>query len=403
MPSRRLNLRIAPTSVMSDMAGDHVLAGAADGERVLAQRGLPGLRDVVDAAGRDSGWSHFWRGYALQFDDLGLARAEWLLAEACFERDADASGLDLTACGFVQCALLDNLSYVGFDERAARIPPATPGAGEATPLALFRSAARLLLAVERREAMDAVADDIERAFAALGTRHRARDRAARRDGGASDARPRARSRARRRLLPGWRHRRRVAGALATTAAHCGICSSSTHASTMPRGPRSCAASLTRSTGSPHRMRCARCGRARTCLRAALALGDRRHRGGPREPRCGPSAASPVPSARLLDVPLLQLAPRPAYRRARRRLGTREGAPSQAARGVRARGRPHDDHDAGGLRARRARPPRRSRCRVCARGRAVARRAGDAMHRSRPSDARAAALARRRRTTRRAPS
>jgi LuxR family transcriptional regulator, maltose regulon positive regulatory protein len=150
---------------MSDTAHDAVLAGADDGERLLARRGL---RGVLDAASDDTGWSHFWRGYALQFDDLGQARAEWLRAEACFERDDDASGLELAACGFVQCAMLDNLSYVGFDERAARIRPLPTTAGEATPLALFRTAARLLLTVERREAIDTVADDIERAFAALG-------------------------------------------------------------------------------------------------------------------------------------------------------------------------------------------------------------------------------------------
>src|SRR5260221_9052006 len=141
MPSRRPHLRIAPTTATSDGAHHAALDGATDGERLLAQRGLSGLREVLDADPRDAGWSHFWRGYALQFDDLGLARAEWLLAEACFEREGDASGLELTACGFVQCALLDNLSYVGFDERAARIQHATPDAGEATPLALFRIAA----------------------------------------------------------------------------------------------------------------------------------------------------------------------------------------------------------------------------------------------------------------------
>src|SRR5260221_9801378 len=138
MPSRRPHLRIAPTAAMSDMAHPVALGSAADGERLLAQRGLRGLRE---AALHDNGWSHFWHGYALQFDDLGLARAEWLRAEAYFEREGDALGLELTACAFVQCALLDNLSYVGFDERAARIQHATPDAGEATPLALFRIAA----------------------------------------------------------------------------------------------------------------------------------------------------------------------------------------------------------------------------------------------------------------------
>jgi DNA-binding SARP family transcriptional activator len=166
MPSRLPDLHIAPAPAARDIAHVGVLAGAADGERLLVRCGL---RGVLDAAVQDTGWAHFWRGYALQFHDLGRARAEWLLAEGLFERDDDSAGLELTACGFVQCALLDNLSYVGFDERAARIPAATPTVGAVTPLSLFRTAARLLLAVERREAIETVADDVERAFAALGS------------------------------------------------------------------------------------------------------------------------------------------------------------------------------------------------------------------------------------------
>jgi LuxR family maltose regulon positive regulatory protein len=141
---------------------------AACGEQVLVRSGPRGLCAALDARLIDTGWWHFWRGYVLQFDDLGLARNEWLLAEACFEREGDASGLELAACGLVQCALLDSLSYVGFDERAARIAPAPQAGDQAMPLGLFRTAARLLLAVERREAMENVGDDIERAFAALG-------------------------------------------------------------------------------------------------------------------------------------------------------------------------------------------------------------------------------------------
>ena len=160
MTSRRPQLRIATAA-----AGP---ASAAEGEQLLRQQGLGALRAAVDSARPDTGWAHFWRGYVLQFDDLALARAEWLLAEACFERDGDASGLELSACGFVQCALLDNLAYVALDERVARIAPPTQAADDAAPLTLFRTAARLLLAVERRQATDAVGDDVERAFAALG-------------------------------------------------------------------------------------------------------------------------------------------------------------------------------------------------------------------------------------------
>jgi LuxR family transcriptional regulator, maltose regulon positive regulatory protein len=168
MPARRPELRIAHPPAKRDIAQRDVLASASDGELLLTKRGLSGLREALDTVRTETGWSHFWRGYTLQFDDLGLARAEWLLAEACFERETDATGLGLTACGFIQCALLDSLSYVGFDERAARIAPAVQSVDQATPLALFRIAARLLLAVERREALDAVADDVERAFATLG-------------------------------------------------------------------------------------------------------------------------------------------------------------------------------------------------------------------------------------------
>ena len=369
-----------------------MLADAADGERLLARAACAEAARLRRR--RDTGWSHFWRGYALQFEDLGLARAEWLLAEACFERDGDASGLELTACGFVQCALLDNLSYVGFDERAARIPPATPAAGEATPLALFRIAARLLLAVERREAIDAVADDIERAFAALGR----------------DIEPEIALRVATAALPmlglGLDRVRGgdffQAGAAVAASPRVGdysralwhllVVEARFYDATWSAQLRGELDAIDRLAPSD----ALRPLRARAHMLARRAGARRgRHRGGPREPRCGPSDAAPVASARLLDVPLLLLAPRAAHRRGRRRLGAREGLPSQAGRGVRSRGRPHDDHDAGGLRARRARPPRRSRCRVRARGRAVARRAGDAVHRSRPPDARAAALARRR--------
>jgi LuxR family transcriptional regulator, maltose regulon positive regulatory protein len=165
--SRRPELHIA-TAAAGSAANDPALANAAEGELLLRRHGLGALRSALGRVHADTGWVHFWRGYVSQFDDLALARAEWLQAESCFERDADAGGLELAACGLVQCALLDNLSYVAFDARAARIARVTPAEDEATPLALFRVAARLLLALERRDAMDAVGDDIERAFAALG-------------------------------------------------------------------------------------------------------------------------------------------------------------------------------------------------------------------------------------------
>jgi DNA-binding SARP family transcriptional activator len=171
MAESRHNLR-RPESAANDVQRSRTpLANADEGERLLQHEGLRGLHDALTGtqASGTAGWVHFWRGYALQFDDLVSARAQWLLAESCFERERDAPGLELVACGLVQCAMLDNLSYVGLDERAARIAaPADAAAAEATPLALFRTAAWLLLAAERREAMETVGDDIEHAFAALG-------------------------------------------------------------------------------------------------------------------------------------------------------------------------------------------------------------------------------------------
>jgi DNA-binding SARP family transcriptional activator len=171
MTSRRPELRIAPAAVISATAHQGVPADCAEGERLLQRHGLHGLRAALAAAGAAetaTGWSHFWRGYALQFDDLALARAEWLAAEACFAEAGDAAGLDTAACALVQCTLLDTQSHAGFAARAERVVRARPAAGERTPLALFRSAACLLLAAERREAIDSATGDIERAFAALG-------------------------------------------------------------------------------------------------------------------------------------------------------------------------------------------------------------------------------------------
>ncbi|MFI4931162.1 MAG: BTAD domain-containing putative transcriptional regulator [Burkholderiales bacterium] len=167
--STRPNLRIAPAMAGSAAAHTSAPASAADGERLLAQHGLAGLRASLDAAApQEAGWWHFWRGYAMQFDDLALAREQWLLAETCFEREGDTAGLDLAACGLIQCSMLDSLTYVGLDPRAARVTRAAAGGDPRTPLALFRVAARLLLTTELRQATDAVAGDIELAFAALG-------------------------------------------------------------------------------------------------------------------------------------------------------------------------------------------------------------------------------------------
>src|SRR5690349_12999757 len=161
MPAARPDLRLAASNAIG-------APGADAGEHLLIAQGLEGLRAALDTAQPDSGWLHFWRGYLLQFDDLGPAREAWARAEACFEREGDAEGLELAACALLQCSLLDNLSYIGFDSRAQRVARVAPQGQATTPLALFRGTARLMLAFERRESAESVAGDIEQAFAALG-------------------------------------------------------------------------------------------------------------------------------------------------------------------------------------------------------------------------------------------
>jgi hypothetical protein len=142
----------------------------ADGESLLARRGLRGLRTAVSVTSKesDSGWWQFWRGYILQFEDLSLARSEFLAAETRFSDREDAVGLDLSACALIQSTLLDNQSYDRFDERAERVARLRSSSDAATPLTWFRLAARLLLLAERRNGIDRATDDVERAFGALG-------------------------------------------------------------------------------------------------------------------------------------------------------------------------------------------------------------------------------------------
>jgi DNA-binding SARP family transcriptional activator len=152
------------------MAHGPMFADSAKGERLLQRQGLKGLRAALSNAGAETatGWAHFWRGYVLQFEDLALARAEWLAAEARFTDEGDASGLDLAACGLIQCTLFGTQSHAGFEQRAKRIEQMRRSQDERTPLALFALAARLMLTSERRESVEGVTDDIEQAFAALG-------------------------------------------------------------------------------------------------------------------------------------------------------------------------------------------------------------------------------------------
>src|SRR6266545_6437087 len=69
----------------------------------------------------------------------------------------------------IQCTLFDTQSYAGFEERAKRVERMSREHNERTPLALFGLAARLMLTSERRESVEGVTDDIEWAFATLGT------------------------------------------------------------------------------------------------------------------------------------------------------------------------------------------------------------------------------------------
>jgi len=166
MPDRRPKLRVAATAGAAVAAIGRL--DVAAGERLLAHGGLAGLRAALADAVPDDGWTWFWRGYALQFEDLVRAREAWVRAEAGFEQNDDEAGLSLAACGLVQCASMDNLSYVGFDARANRIARLGPEPAEITPLGLFRRSARVLLAVERRLSAESVIDDIEQIFTALG-------------------------------------------------------------------------------------------------------------------------------------------------------------------------------------------------------------------------------------------
>jgi DNA-binding SARP family transcriptional activator len=166
MPNRRPELRVAAAA---DAAVPHLAEiDDAGGERLLAQHGLAGLQAALADAPPDGGWAAFWRGYTLQFQDLVLAREAWLRAEAAFERHNDPAGLALAACGLVQCALMDSLSYAGLDARAERVAGLGAQPPAVTALGLFRRSARILLAVERRVSPESVIDDIEQAFTALG-------------------------------------------------------------------------------------------------------------------------------------------------------------------------------------------------------------------------------------------
>ena len=223
-------------------------------------------------------------------------------------------------------------------------------------------AARLMLTSERRESVEGVTDDIECAFAALGTdidreialrvataslpmlgltldRVRSEDFFSQRRGVAASPQVGPYSRALWHLLLVDALFRRDLGA--TTARR---------------------ARRLRAPGTVQQLSSA----AGTCPSDPRLDGPlrRRRRRRPRKPGRCPSAAEPGASARLLGVSLLQLAPRAADRRRRRRLGTCQSLSSQS----RTPASPERAHDArphaAGLRADRSgsasKPRRRSR-------------------------------------------
>lgn len=144
--------------------------GGAGAQQLVLQHGLQALRAALEtAAGQPAaGWLDFWRGYVAQFDDLMLARAHWLTAERCFEQQADATGLELAACGLVQCMLLDSQPCEQLEPRMSRVLEAEPPADARTPLNLFRLAARFAVDAQNFDGQTVDPGVVERMFAALG-------------------------------------------------------------------------------------------------------------------------------------------------------------------------------------------------------------------------------------------
>lgn len=116
-----------------------------------------------------SGWSHFWAGWAAQSSDTALSALHWRLGEAQFQREQDALGCLLAACGLVQWVVFDNAAFHGFEARAALVREQALLPPERPLLRLFQVAARLALArIAPLQAPASVQADIEHAFVALG-------------------------------------------------------------------------------------------------------------------------------------------------------------------------------------------------------------------------------------------
>jgi LuxR family maltose regulon positive regulatory protein len=124
MTARRPDLRIAPAAAMGDTAHRPVLADCAEGERLLQRHGLRGLRAALSDAGgveTPTASTHFWRGYALQFEDLALARGEWLAAEARFADDREIALRVATAALPMLGLTLDRVRSEDFFQAGAAV------------------------------------------------------------------------------------------------------------------------------------------------------------------------------------------------------------------------------------------------------------------------------------------
>lgn len=166
MNRRQPELRLA-TSALRDASA--VIDGAA-GERLVVEHGLAALRAALEVASEQpaTGWLDFWRGYLAQFDDLMRARVHWLAAEQQFEQQADALGLELSACGLVQCMLLDNQPCDQLGRRSERVLRCAHTIDAATPLGLFRLGARFVIDAQHFDGHTVEAAVLEQMFAALG-------------------------------------------------------------------------------------------------------------------------------------------------------------------------------------------------------------------------------------------
>jgi DNA-binding SARP family transcriptional activator len=172
MVRRRTELRLATPPPRDGVDTAPPPLDAAGGERLVAERGVPGLRAWLAASNAPpGGWLSFWRGYVAQFEDLGRAYTLWLEAEAAFVAVNDEVGLELTACGLVLVQSLNNGPFGDAKQRAERAWLSKASLLPERPLDLLRLCAWLLVAAEgyaRAQAGKSDEDLLGRAFSALG-------------------------------------------------------------------------------------------------------------------------------------------------------------------------------------------------------------------------------------------